>query len=51
MDTGLQIIGLSYKSLVSLEVNPKDKSEFYPFIEQIPNVLECDCITAPTRCC
>lgn len=40
-------LGYHIKAYVSLEVNPTDKSEFYPFIERIPNVLECDCVTGP----
>jgi Lrp/AsnC family leucine-responsive transcriptional regulator len=40
-------IGYHIKAYVSLEVKPADKTDFYPFIEQIPNVLECDCVTGP----
>jgi Lrp/AsnC family leucine-responsive transcriptional regulator len=40
-------LGFHIKAYVSLEVSPKDKPEFYPFIESIPNVLECDCVTGP----
>ena len=33
------------KAFINLEVKPEDKSEFYPFIEKIPNVIQCDCVT------
>ena len=26
-------------------MEPSKKSQFYPFIEKIPNVLECSCVT------
>ena len=28
-----------------MTLDPKQKGEFYPFIESCPNVLECDCVT------
>ena len=30
---------------INLEVEPNQKSEFYPFIKACPNVLECSCVT------
>lgn len=43
----LNPIALSYhiKAFINLEVEPIQKSEFYPFIESIPNVIECNCVT------
>jgi len=32
-------------AFINLEMTPKQKPEFYPFIRQCPNVLECNCVT------
>lgn len=41
----LSSFGYNIKAFVNLEVDPKDKQEFYDFIEKIPNVIECNCVT------
>ena len=33
------------KAFISLEVEPLQKPEFYPYIEACPNVMECNCVT------
>ncbi len=33
------------KAYINLEMDPKLKPKFYPFIQACPNVLECDCVT------
>lgn len=33
------------KAFINLEVEPLQKTVFYPFIEAIPNVVECNCVT------
>lgn len=33
------------KAFINLEVEPLQKPVFYPFIEAIPNVVECNCVT------
>ena len=33
------------KAFINLEVEPVQKKEFYPYIEAIPNVVECNCVT------
>ena len=38
-------LGYPVKAFISLEMEPSQKPEFYPFIGAIPNVLECDCVT------
>lgn len=38
-------MGYNIKAYINLEMTPKQKGEFYPFIEACPNVLECDCVT------
>ena len=37
--------GFTIKAYISLEMDPKLKPEFYPFIKACKNVLECDCVT------
>lgn len=38
-------LGYPVKAFISLEMEPLQKPEFYPFIKAIPNVLECNCVT------
>ena len=38
-------IGFPVKAFINLDMEPTQKSEFYPFIKSISNVLECDCVT------
>lgn len=38
-------LGYSTKAYINLEMDPKLKPKFYPFIQSCPNVLECDCVT------
>ncbi len=33
------------KAFINLEVDPKDKEVFYPYVESIPNVIEVNCVT------
>jgi Lrp/AsnC family transcriptional regulator, leucine-responsive regulatory protein len=37
--------GYFIKAFINLEVEPKQKPEFYPFIKSVPNVIECNCVT------
>ena len=30
---------------MNMELEPVQKPEFYPFIESISNVIECNCVT------
>lgn len=39
------LLGYNIKAFINLEVNPKDKPSFYPYIKAIPNVIECCCVT------
>jgi Lrp/AsnC family leucine-responsive transcriptional regulator len=39
------LLGYNIKAFINLEVNPKDKVTFYPYIKKIPNVVECSCVT------
>lgn len=38
-------LGYNITAFINLEVAPKEKEVFYPFIEECPNVLECNCVT------
>ena len=38
-------LGYNIKAFINLEMTPTQKTEFYPFIAQCANVLECNCIT------
>lgn len=38
-------LGFNIKAFINLEMTPKQKQEFYPFIAACPNVLECNCVT------
>ena len=39
------LLGYHIKAFINLEVEPYQKKEFYPFIQAIPNVIECNCVT------
>lgn len=38
-------MGLYTKAFICLEVSPKHKKQFYPYIEKCANVVECSCVT------
>ena len=38
-------MGYQIKAFISLEIEPKQKPEFYPYVERCPNVMECNCVT------
>lgn len=38
-------LGYYVTAFINLEIHPKQKPEFYPFIEACPNVIECNCVT------
>ena len=38
-------LGYHIKAYINLQMTPNQKTEFYPFIRQCRNVLECDCVT------
>ncbi len=38
-------LGYPITAFINLEMSPKLKPKFYPFIESCPNVLECNCVT------
>lgn len=38
-------LGYHIKAFINLQVNPEQKSEFYPYIKSCNNVVECNCVT------
>lgn len=40
-----EALGYRIKAFISLELEPNQKKEFYPFVESIFNVIECNCVT------
>ncbi|MGX7328072.1 Lrp/AsnC family transcriptional regulator [uncultured Enterococcus sp.] len=38
---------LAIKAYVQISVEPQQKPQFYTYIQDIPNILECDCVTGP----
>ena len=38
-------LGFYTKAFISLEVEPSQKKEFYPYIGKIHNVVQCNCVT------
>jgi Lrp/AsnC family leucine-responsive transcriptional regulator len=40
-----EVMGYHIKAFINLEVSPKDKKTFYPFIKECRNVVECNCVT------
>ncbi len=44
-EVNVEKLGYHIMAFINLEVQPKQKAQFYPFIEACPNVLECSCVT------
>lgn len=44
---GVQMERLGYhvRAFIQVQLEPKQKSEFYPFVSKVPNVIECNCVT------
>lgn len=38
-------MGYQIKAFIALELEPSQKPEFYPYMEECPNVMECNCVT------
>lgn len=38
-------LGYHITAFINLEMEPIQKQDFYPWISQVPNVLECNCVT------
>lgn len=44
-DVNLEKINYHVKAFIQLQLEPSQKKEFYPYIQGIPNVIECNCVT------
>jgi len=40
-----QKLNYRIKAYIQLQLEPTQKERFYPFVEGVPNILECDCVT------
>ena len=38
-------LGYHITAFINLTLDPKQKDEFYPYVKDCPNVLECNCVT------
>ena len=38
-------LGNHITAFINLTLDPKQKDEFYPYVKDCPNVLECNCVT------
>lgn len=38
-------LGYHITAFINMELEPVQKIEFYPFINSVPNVVECNCVT------
>ena len=38
-------LGFLVKAFINLDMDPQRKPEFYPYIQQCPQVVECNCVT------
>lgn len=41
----LHKLGYHITAFINLELSPKQKPIFYPFVKECPNILECNCVT------
>lgn len=41
----LHKLGYHITAFINLELSPKQKPTFYPFVKACPNILECNCVT------
>ena len=33
------------KAFIQIQLEPRQKGEFYPFVKTVPNIIECNCVT------
>lgn len=38
-------LGFHITAFINMELEPIQKPEFYPYINSVPNILECNCVT------
>lgn len=39
------LLGYHVMAFINMSLDPKQKPQFYPYISECPNVLECNCVT------
>jgi Lrp/AsnC family leucine-responsive transcriptional regulator len=44
-DISLDKMGYHITAFINLEITPKQKAEFLPFISRVPNVIECNTVS------
>lgn len=45
VSVNMEKIDYHVKAFIRVQLEPKQKSEFYPYMRSIPNVIECNCVT------
>ena len=41
----IEKIGFHVRAFIQVQLEPRKKDEFYPYVQSIPNVVECNCVT------
>lgn len=41
----LEKLNYHAKAFIQVQLEPSQKKEFYPYVDSIPNVIECNCVT------
>ena len=41
----IEKIGFHIRAFIQVQLEPRQKDEFYPYVQSIPNVVECNCVT------
>ena len=41
----IEKIGFHVRAFIQVQLEPRQKDEFYPYVQSIPNVVECNCVT------
>lgn len=41
----IEKIGFHVRAFIQVQLEPRQKDEFYPYVQSIPNVVECNCAT------
>ena len=41
----MEKIGFHVRAFIQVQLEPRQKKDFYPYVQSIPNVVECNCVT------
>lgn len=41
----MERLGYHVRAFIQVQLEPKQKKDFYPFVQSVPNVVECNCVT------